>query len=196
MVKHAGLLNKLHARIADRGTDLCSEPGDIHLVLNICLHLADISNPARPIEVAVRWAKRIQEEFWAQGDLMREHAMDVPPMHDRAHAEANVTFESQSQIGFTQFLVKPLLGRSPLQERESPRTKDGCATTGCAKPTAFARPNAGWDGAARTLQGCTFEAIIGCQMDTQEPVGWTWSKGGRKFYKLAPSYSRPALFVS
>ena len=108
MVKHAGLLNKLHSRIEDRGHELCSEPGDIHLVLNICLHLADISNPARPIDVAVRWAKRIQEEFWHQGDLMREQAMDVPAMHDRAHAGANVTFESQSQIGFTQFLVKPL----------------------------------------------------------------------------------------
>ena len=108
MVKHSGLMSDLNARLNVRGHELSAEPGDIQLVLNICLHLSDISNPARPTLVAVKWAKRIQEEFWRQGDLMREHAMDVPPMHDRAHAEANITFESQSQIGFTQFLVKPL----------------------------------------------------------------------------------------
>ena len=67
-----------------------------------------ISNPARPTAVAVPWAKRIQEEFWAQGDLMREQEMPVPTMNDRAHAAENITHEARLQTGFTLGLVKPL----------------------------------------------------------------------------------------
>ncbi len=108
MVKHGGLVGDLTARVAADQPLSSADGRDVQLVLNMSLHLADISNPARPTAVAVPWAKRIQEEFWAQGDLMREQEMPVPTMNDRAHAAENITHEARLQTGFTLGLVKPL----------------------------------------------------------------------------------------
>ena len=71
---------------------------------------ADISNPARDISIAVPWAKRIQEEFWNQGDLLRVYneSAVIAPMNDRDYASITPTHESSLQIGFTLGLVKPL----------------------------------------------------------------------------------------
>ena len=35
-------------------------------LLEICLHLSDISNPAKPFHLAKTWAERISEEFHRQ----------------------------------------------------------------------------------------------------------------------------------
>ena len=32
------------------------------------IHLADLSNPTKPIELYQEWNKRILEEYWRQGD--------------------------------------------------------------------------------------------------------------------------------
>ena len=56
------------------------------------------------------FAKRIQEEFWRQGDLMKEFdpSATIAPMNDRVYASSTPSHESSLQIGFTLGLVKPL----------------------------------------------------------------------------------------
>ena len=109
MQKHFSLVGLLKDRLT-MGATLSDDGRDIQMVLNICLHLADISNPARDISIAVPWAKRIQEEFWRQGDLMKEFcpSATIAPMNCRVYASSTPSHESSLQIGFTLGLVKPL----------------------------------------------------------------------------------------
>lgn len=85
--------------------------------LQTALHAADISNPSKKPEIAMPWASRVLEEFWAQGDLEKQELGIVSmPMFDRD--QMNVPL---SQIGFIQFIVlglyEPLVQLTPeLQE--------------------------------------------------------------------------------
>lgn len=73
------------------------------LLLCCILHCADISNPARPAEVAAKWSTRVLTEFFAQGDREREAGSAISPMCDR-----NTTSRANSQINFVEFVVAPL----------------------------------------------------------------------------------------
>ena len=68
------------------------------------LHFADISNPAKPLELYQQWAQRVTEEFFAQGDLEREKGMAISPLCDRNKVDLG-----KSQTGFIDFIVRPLL---------------------------------------------------------------------------------------
>eukprot|EP00574_Skeletonema_japonicum_P004896 CAMPEP_0201729082 /NCGR_PEP_ID=MMETSP0593-20130828/17924_1 /ASSEMBLY_ACC=CAM_ASM_000672 /TAXON_ID=267983 /ORGANISM="Skeletonema japonicum, Strain CCMP2506" /LENGTH=604 /DNA_ID=CAMNT_0048221359 /DNA_START=139 /DNA_END=1953 /DNA_ORIENTATION=- len=72
-------------------------------ILVFLLHSADISNPGKPQALAVRWANKALAEFFAQGDKEKELALPVSPLCDK---EATKT--ADSQIGFLQFVVRPL----------------------------------------------------------------------------------------
>jgi cAMP-specific phosphodiesterase 4 len=72
-------------------------------VLQSMIHLADISNPAKPIELYRCWNERILEEYWRQGDKEKEQGLEISPMCDRR----NVTIE-KSQVGFIDYIVHPL----------------------------------------------------------------------------------------
>ena len=58
MMNHSSLVGMLTNRLTTGGATLTDDGRDIQMVLNICLHLSDISNPARLISIAVPWAKR------------------------------------------------------------------------------------------------------------------------------------------
>ena len=73
------------------------------LLLCAILHCADISNPARPAEIAEKWAHRVLTEFFAQGDREREAGQPISPLCDRA-----TTSRAGSQINFIEFVVAPL----------------------------------------------------------------------------------------
>lgn len=61
------------------------------------IHLADLSNPAKPVELYSTWVKNIMEEHWRQGDRERDLGIEISPMCDRS----NVTIEkSQVTINF------------------------------------------------------------------------------------------------
>ncbi|KAI1727438.1 3'5'-cyclic nucleotide phosphodiesterase domain-containing protein [Ditylenchus destructor] len=72
-------------------------------VLQSMIHLADLSNPTKPIELYRNWNERILEEYWRQGDKEKELGLEVSPMCDRG----NVTIE-KSQVGFIDYIVHPL----------------------------------------------------------------------------------------
>jgi len=52
-------------------------------LLQQLLHIADLSNPSKPIQIYREWASRVMEEFFRQGDRERALGLDVSPMCDR-----------------------------------------------------------------------------------------------------------------
>jgi len=80
-------------------------------LLDTLLHAADLSNPAKPREIALAWSRRVNEEFWLQGDEERRLGLAISPMCDR---EAGMAVIPQSQLGFINFVVRPLY--NPLAE--------------------------------------------------------------------------------
>jgi len=71
-------------------------------VLEAGLHFADLSNPAKPLLIAMDWAERIVKEFFAQGDRERELGIPVSPMCDRVKSDMEI-----GQSGFIKFVVLP-----------------------------------------------------------------------------------------
>jgi len=72
-------------------------------IVRAMLHLSDISNPMRPFKTCQRWAHRVNEEFFSQGDAMKELGLEISMGCDR-----NKTDVIKNQNGFVQFCVKPL----------------------------------------------------------------------------------------
>ncbi|KAK0393048.1 hypothetical protein QR680_000032 [Steinernema hermaphroditum] len=72
-------------------------------VLQSMIHLADLSNPTKPIELYRCWNERICEEYWRQGDREKDLGLEISPMCDRT----NVTLE-KSQVGFIDYIVHPI----------------------------------------------------------------------------------------
>ena len=66
------------------------------------LHLADISNPAKPGDLAVQWTDRCLDEFFQQGDKEKEMNLPVSPLCDRM-----TTDRAASQVGFIKHVVTP-----------------------------------------------------------------------------------------
>ncbi|ETO26776.1 dunce, isoform G [Reticulomyxa filosa] len=73
-------------------------------LLEIVVHLADVSNPAKPLNIAKMWARRVMDEFYCQGDKEREFGIPVTPMMDRHSSTAQI---AKVQIGFLQFVIIP-----------------------------------------------------------------------------------------
>ena len=46
-------------------------------VLRSAIHLADLSNPAKPIDIYRQWNERILEEYWRQGDREKQLGLEV-----------------------------------------------------------------------------------------------------------------------
>jgi hypothetical protein len=76
---------------------------DRDVLLKTVLHAADISNPAKPWEVAKKWSALINEEFFNQGDKERELGLPLSPNFDRA-----TTKPAKLGLNFIDFIVAPL----------------------------------------------------------------------------------------
>ena len=83
-------------------TTTISESTKLEL-LEILLHVSDISNPARTFNISEKWALLISEEFFRQGDTEAKRGMDISPLCDRNNTKIN-----ESQIGFITYVVAPL----------------------------------------------------------------------------------------
>jgi hypothetical protein len=71
-------------------------------VLCFMLHLADISNPAKPQPMLTEWTDRCLEEFFAQGDEEAKLGLTISPNCNRKS-----THRADSQIGFIKFVILP-----------------------------------------------------------------------------------------
>ena len=75
-----------------------------YFLLELILHAADLSNPIRPFHIGKKWASKICEEFFAQGDLEESKGWDKSPMMDR-----KTTIINPMQMNFIDFVVSPFM---------------------------------------------------------------------------------------
>jgi len=73
------------------------------MVLKAGLHIADIANPTKPLNICVYWAKKITQEFYEQGDKERARGLTVSPLMDRKTSKI-----ADGQKGFIKFVVRPI----------------------------------------------------------------------------------------
>jgi len=78
------------------------ERKDVRLLLAMCLHAADVSNPAKRWDLSAEWACRVMEEFFRQGEREAELGMPVSPFMDRDKTDI-----AKCQCGFISILIKP-----------------------------------------------------------------------------------------
>jgi hypothetical protein len=79
MAKHQQLLNDVQKKLV-RKNDL---NGEKMMILASFLHLADLSNTLRPFHVCEEWGRRVNQEFFLQGDKERDLGLPVSPFCDR-----------------------------------------------------------------------------------------------------------------
>jgi len=100
MARHAEYVDQLEAIGA--GTLAPTKQLETELLIKA----ADTSNVLKPFDVAKRWAIRITDEFFIQGDLERQGGMEVTRMCDR---------ETQSRVGmqkgFIDFVIGPFFAK-------------------------------------------------------------------------------------
>ena len=75
------------------------------LAMKAIMHVADISNAARPPWLAGMWTRAVYDEFFRQGDAEKEMGVDVSPLCDR---ETVAIAESQVR-GPLRAALRPLL---------------------------------------------------------------------------------------
>lgn len=69
------------------------------------IKVADVSNPARPMQYCIEWARRIAEEYFMQTDEEKQrHLPIVMPMFDRATCSI-----PKSQIGFIEYIIQDMM---------------------------------------------------------------------------------------
>merc|ERR1719476_1238938 len=77
---------------------------DTMLLLQLILHMSDISTPLKPFWISKQWATRVQDEFFAQGDEEKRLGIPVGMLNDREKVN-----RAGSEHGFISFLVSPLM---------------------------------------------------------------------------------------
>jgi len=77
---------------------------DRMLLMKLILHLADISNPAKPWKICHAWAMKIIDEFFAQGAQEAALGLPVQILNDKEKVN-----KAHSQVGFMEFIVVPCL---------------------------------------------------------------------------------------
>jgi len=111
MANHARYVKQMDQLLidrAERAEGATADPKaleDEHLfLLDIIVHASDISNPAKPQATMLAWTKRVNFEFWAQGDQERNLGLEMSPLCDRTTGRPAL---AKGQIGFINFVVMP-----------------------------------------------------------------------------------------
>lgn len=100
MKLHFQTVSKIKGLIISEETKVdTSTPWEI---LTFMLHMADISNAAKPGVTARKWTDRCLNEFFNQGDQEKLLGVEPSPQCDRDSVS-----KPDSQIGFIQFVVLP-----------------------------------------------------------------------------------------
>lgn len=101
MSKHFSDLGVLKSRMSSNEFEPDSEK-DKESLLNLMFHLADISNPIKTWELSQKWTDLLYCEFFAQGDLEKQHNFPVSQFMDR-----QTTNIAKASSGFIDIIIKP-----------------------------------------------------------------------------------------
>merc|ERR1712228_850895 len=75
-------------------------------VMEIALHMSDVSSPGKKLSASLEWTKRVTQEFFVQGDMEREANLPISPGCDRNNKScSNIAKQS---IGFIDYIVYPI----------------------------------------------------------------------------------------
>jgi len=77
------------------------------MILGLVIHAGDISNPTKPYAICEKWAVRVSDEFFLQGDKERELGLPLTFQFDRHSINL-----ANMQMGFIKGVVLPYF--SPL----------------------------------------------------------------------------------
>eukprot|EP00727_Mastigamoeba_balamuthi_P014177 m51a1_g9382 putative fatty acid elongase 3-ketoacyl- synthase (1146) ;mRNA; r:220687-225631 len=102
MAKHLELTSQFSTRIS-AGT-LEHSKNDRLLILQMLVKLADISNATRRWDLCNRWAQRVMEEFFEQGEQEKRLGLTVSPFMDRYNTDV-----ARCQYAFIRFVVTPMV---------------------------------------------------------------------------------------
>ncbi|CAH8619398.1 unnamed protein product [Heterobilharzia americana] len=88
MSKHMSLLADLKTMVETKkvaGSSILTLENyiDRMQILQNMVHCADLSNPAKPLDLYRQWTNRVMEELFRQGDKERELGIDISPICDR-----------------------------------------------------------------------------------------------------------------
>merc|ERR1712188_32255 len=100
---HFESTSKLQQRLKLDQPVSCDSDDDRRMVIQTILMTVDISNIAKPWEVAKVWAERVSQEFFAQGDLEKSEGRHVAPFMDRTQSSMEKT-----SVNFTEYMALPL----------------------------------------------------------------------------------------
>ena len=101
MNKHFEKMEQMKALLKSKSVDSIKKD-DCVLLLNVMLHLADISNPAKIAPMFTSWTERCLEEYFLQGDKEAGNGLPISPLCDRFNTDV-----PQTQIGFIQYVITP-----------------------------------------------------------------------------------------
>jgi len=96
------LLLELFERETNNSGESLGDWGDRLLVMKMALHLADLSNPARPVHLAQRWGYNVVSEMFKQGDHERSLGMPCSPVCDREKVKV-----ATAQMRFISYFFSP-----------------------------------------------------------------------------------------
>ncbi|KAJ1464983.1 hypothetical protein T484DRAFT_3640532, partial [Baffinella frigidus] len=99
ITRHKEYILHLQEFAASRAEDPAVEM-DKQLAMELMVKCADVSNVIKPAAVARRWALRVTDEFFLQGDAELAMGMEVSPMCDRL-----ATSRVAVQVGFIDHLA-------------------------------------------------------------------------------------------
>jgi len=102
MTKHFTMLTDVRNELDKRGPRAEDWAESQELLMATILHTCDVSNPAKPRPLAIKWTDRVLAEFFKQGDLEREQGLPVSPQCNR-----HTTSRAASQMGFIRFIIQP-----------------------------------------------------------------------------------------
>lgn len=102
MGQHSKIVGKFK-NLLENGSTFSSK-NDVRVALEIAIKIADVSNPIRPRKLYLKWAQRISEEFYNQGDKERDLGLEISPFMDRTKPSL-----SNLQIAFIAYLVIPMI---------------------------------------------------------------------------------------
>eukprot|EP01002_Notosolenus_urceolatus_P014093 NODE_524_length_2000_cov_59.356740_g418_i0.p1 GENE.NODE_524_length_2000_cov_59.356740_g418_i0~~NODE_524_length_2000_cov_59.356740_g418_i0.p1 ORF type:complete len:603 (-),score=193.63 NODE_524_length_2000_cov_59.356740_g418_i0:192-1979(-) len=107
---HAKILGTFKRRFQEeretadqRGGQIFHRRDDVRLALSMGIKMADISNCGRPEHLYLKWASKIADEFFMQGDREKNLGLPISPFMDRSQPSM-----AKGQIAFMNYIVIPL----------------------------------------------------------------------------------------
>lgn len=82
MSKHFGEVGQFKSLIAN-GDFKPNQGTDKQLLIKMIFHMSDISNPTKDFKLCRLWTDLLFVEFFAQGDLEKQHGFPVSLFYDR-----------------------------------------------------------------------------------------------------------------